>query len=76
MSTNKPNIKKSKKYIYTEADLGEGLLDAGVVYPCEMTTTFNQEDCIEKEEPGDQNIDGYLSSKPMLHNNTVHTYYC
>lgn len=32
ITTNHPTIKKTKQYIYTEADLGEGLLDEGIIW--------------------------------------------
>lgn len=32
ITTNHPTTKKSKQYIYTEADLGEGLLHEGIIW--------------------------------------------
>ena len=41
MHTSHLSNSKFKKYIYTEEDLGEGLLDAGVSYPCQATNVVN-----------------------------------
>ncbi len=41
MRTSQLTISKFKKYIYTEADLGEGLLDAGVSYPYSISNIEN-----------------------------------
>lgn len=41
MHTNQLSIRKFKKYIYTEEDLGEGLLDAGVCNPYQVSDIEN-----------------------------------
>lgn len=39
MRSNPTNSLKTKKYVYTEKDLGEGLLDEGVTNPYFLQTT-------------------------------------
>ena len=41
MRTSQLSISKLKKYVYTEEDLGEGLLDAGVSYPYQVSNIEN-----------------------------------
>ena len=41
MRNSKPSTAKTEKYIYTEEDLGEGLLDAGVTYNYDMAASDN-----------------------------------
>ncbi len=41
MHTRQLSNSKFKKYIYTEEDLGEGLLEAGVCNPCQVSNIEN-----------------------------------
>ena len=77
MRNNKSTDKKSKKYIYTEADLGEGLLDAGVTYPYDSREVIlnRQEGTNNLFDIAAKNNNLYNAESPIVQNDFSYSYY-
>ena len=76
MSTVKPTNNKSKKYIYTEEDLGEGLLDEGVTFPYELDSMADVKSKKRAYQFTDNNSSIYTPEVPNVQEDLTYAYYC
>lgn len=74
MRINKLTKSKLKKYIYTESDLGEGLLDEGVYYPNNITKS--KDATFINLEMADKKIDSHKLRVPNVQEDFTYSYYC
>ena len=73
MNSNQTSKIKSKKYIYTEQDLGEGLLDEGVSYPYILDkTNLQHEVCTDIELKGNF----LMKDVPNVQEDLTYEFYC
>lgn len=66
---------KSNKYIYTEADLGEGLLDEGVTYPYQLDT-IEQNHTLNYDIALIKTTQSIKPGVPNVQDDFSYTYYC